>query len=128
MRRLSLSADRAGCDVVLDITTKFRPPEPSLQECDGPANPWVAGQIGGMGPLQHLGSDLDGDEESIVRARAGRGPVGQGNFYQSFDIQFNSVDENFGAQNGVGNGIPGRRVESARQGVRFDILGPGTVG
>ena len=102
MRWFGLSADRAGGDIVLNITTKFLPPEPSFQERNSSINPWMARQLGGVGPLQHLGSDLDGDEKSIFGTSAGCGSVGQGIPYDSFDLHLNSVDEYFVLGAGAG--------------------------
>ena len=71
MRYLSLGADRAGSDKVLNILPHLQPPELALDECPCSVGTWVAGELGGVTPLDDLSSDIVRNEQSAFRAFAG---------------------------------------------------------
>ena len=48
-------ADWVGIDKLLCVFFKAGPPEPLEEDGTGSLDPRVAGELGGMGPLQHIG-------------------------------------------------------------------------
>ena len=98
---LILGADRAGRDEGADIRIHGGPPKTLTEESKCTMYPWVAGQTGGVGPLEHLGTHRVRDKQTVGRTGTWVWLGGLGLTNLGLNLPGDSGHDTGGRQNGL---------------------------